>query len=409
LTKTISIILCSYLLPFALLLNGYSSGIPGVSLGSLTIGILIVICFTSSITERGGIRLPRINAGLVFLFFNLYLITLFNVIRIQKFDLSDSLISIIKLLIWLLSIIIICSQYLNKYTFVRNYLSLSFISTIYIYIQYISWEVLNVFLPNLFLFGPLRPLYDDYGAEAYYEYISSIGVMRPAGFFSEPAFYGNIIVIAIALLLYNASIGSCFQKHRIVLICFFVGGVIISTSSAGVALVIILYMVYFLQNRMRRKDYLSVLIIIVISSVLWYLIINGISIASQALSLSLEKLTDLGNRSRVGRSFSVLKSMSTLDLCLGVGAGNTFLVSDIYMNSITSLIVSYGIIGLLIFFVVGIYMYIKCNSDISRVLLILYMAKNFQSGAMFNIFGIFFVGIAILFVDYLKENKTVLI
>lgn len=366
----------SWTFPIILVLNGYSSGIGVISLGVVILSFFYLISFILLLNNK--IKVIKKDAFVViFLFFCIFFI---------KGDFSLSSINKMMKILYFYYFIMISSILLD-YSKMRKYIiNFGIIFTSYLFIQVIFWKFLNIYLPNLFL---LKPLYATYSAEAYKNYVLTMNYLRPASFFSEPAFYANYMLVAIYLEIFDKKY--CRKK----IIIFFSLGIIFSTSTAGIICLFLMYIYYF-KNKIKKN-----IIMFLILGISFTFCLEKIEIENQTYKYTKNKILNIKNSTRIGKSFKKI-DFDLKKLSFYIGEKN--IDKNIgYTNSITDLYITYGLLGIIfqIGFILSIY--IKQKEKKSKILLYIYILKCFSSGLMFNLYGILlFVGILVM---EQKENK----
>ncbi len=367
---------------FSFVLNGYASGVPGVSLGSLSFFLIIVFSLFS------GSKIKQ-NANIYIVVTLLLLLSVLGYISVGLY--ANPLISILKLVVWALMINQVCPSLFRSGEVTKWMTRFSIAAVIYLALQLVVKYILGGYLPNIFNIGILKPYEMDY---ADYERLSESFIYRPASFFSESSFCGNFLLAALLLNLESS-------KHivdRIKVLVFLSAGIIMSSSTSAIILLFIAWFVYFKKLRGSTK----MISVLIIAAVIFWIFLNPINISEGSnLAYSLDKLNNLDSSARLGRSFGYLALVDPNVLFIGVGIGNdleylkSLVHMDVlYINSLTSLVVAVGVIGTLIMFVFVLWLLFKSVSKRSRIavcLVIFYIIKAFSSGMMFSPYGILYL------------------
>lgn len=379
-------------------LNGYSSGISGISLGSFTMMIIIISGFFHF---RNRVKIyPSIKKIylllLMYVFFLLFL-SMLGILYYQSYDLKNFVLNMTKLLFWVLMIIIYTSLFFDKKIFVKYLTSFGLILTVYIIFQTILFYGLNFYLPNIYnipFLRPYEPLYADYYA------LSSGAFLRPGSLLSEPAFYGNIAILALAFELIDSS------KIRLNRVIIFSLGIVLSTSSSAIYIMVMIFLFYFLgysgkiKFKLKQTHIYVLLLMLLFIPVIIYGIYN-IELLNQiqyALETSIMKIENFSSSTRIGNSFNLIKYLDTRQMLFGVGVGNEIIyisngsfLSSIYLNSASMLVFWGGYISLSLFLTILFLLFLKNRNSLVRLLLFIYIIKGFSSGIWFNLYGILFL------------------
>lgn len=379
---------------FSFILNGYASGIPGISLGSLVFLFMIIASFIAD-----SARIKRDNS--------IYLL-IFSFLIISFLDYSaaglygNPLIGILKLIIWALMINQVCPVCFRFDSVVRWMNIFSTIIITYLIIQLVAYHGLGLYLPNIFDIGPLQPYDPDY---ADYERLSQSFVYRPASFLSESSFCGNYLLVTLLLNLERTR----NIRDNIWFLAFLSLGIILCSSTAALVLLLIAWAIYF--NRISSGLRIALVLCIVIGAI--GLLGNPIELESNtSIGYSLDKFNHLESSSRFGNSYNFLSLLQGRDAAFGVGVGNetAFLMTrtpsdHIYLNSVTSLMFSVGYAGTFIMCIFISYLFVMSRVKRSRLsfcLLLFYVVKAFGSGILFSTYGILFL--MIVYADLIYGN-----
>lgn len=390
-----------FFFPLCFILNGYATPIPGISLGMFI--LVLFTCMSLFFIDKK--RIKFIPFFIVWFFST---ITFFNVLFIAKdnVDMGNIIISLLKLIVWAISISITNYVFFDKQLIMKWMIRFSIICTVYLILQYIFYYLFSIYLPNIFNLAFLPPYSNDY---LLYNDFINYSYFRPASFFSEPAFYANFVMVTLVIIMCNESI-----QHYKVLFIFFSLGVFLSTSTAGIFLTVPLIGIFIIKNYDGFKivSYLLLFIIVCVCVVSYINLQNDSDIMNNkflaTIKYTLNKTETISDSRRVGDSFAYLNELTDSQKIIGVGFGNekSYLVTDnLYLNSITNLIVSTGYIGLFVFFAFIFYKVVKLKFIGSKYLLICYLIKCFTSGMAFSVYGILYLSI-LFYLDYEYRKES---
>jgi hypothetical protein len=385
--------LYTYSIPIILVLNGYSSGIPGLSIGGILMN-LYNLCAIIKFSRKKKIDGFGIRTTLLFLFFineSLISFAYYGIV-----NLSEVLKEFLKMATWLFGITITAKYCFDYHIFKAWYRKFCLFCTFFLFFQAISWNFLGFYLPNLFNFGFLVPLYEQYSATSYINYFSAISFGRFSSLFAEPAYYGILMVLDLIIVIFNSNSARLSTKHNRIEIFIIIMGIWLSTSTAAIIFVVFIIGVYMITSKNVDKYYILILIL----SILFFLFF--VFENSMLLSFFVEKITTLASSGRVGWSYSRLNDLSSWQFLFGVGMGNFGVVYDSsYFNQVTGLIIEFGLLGVICFFIYLVVFFFKRKTLSLFVLLVVYIAAMAQGGYLFNLYGILFFSVA----QYIKPEK----
>ncbi len=385
----------SELLPISLILNGYASGIPGVSLGSVCFIIFAIQALKLNQWKLNSVSISAIIAVFAFL-----LISLFDYIAYYQPAFGNFLIPFSKIIIWCVFIVCVAPTYFNLFCIEKWFTRIGLILTTYLIMQNIAYYGMGVYLPNIFRIGILQPYADGY---ADYEGLSGGIMIRPASLLSESSYLGNYLMLNLSLTLQRIKYRKA--KHDLLLCLFITLGIVLSSSTSAILLSVIIWFVLG-WNILKRYKLLFMSSAIAIGVVLLAVplsleMFDGKSQIDTAVFQTFDKLNHMDNNTRFGKSFELLEELSPLQSFFGVGIGNEqtfikpFIYGDFqYLNSYTAFIIGVGYFGaifLVIFFFEIFYSCLKNRNRLACTLLLIYIIKIFGSGFLFNTYGVLYM------------------
>ncbi len=389
---------------FSFVLNGYASGIPGVSLGSLLFVFFIILSFLSPHKYKCKSSIYLLLVGFLF-------ISILDYVTVGLY--GNPIIGILKLAIWGLMINRVTPSYIRFDSLQKWFNILSIVLISYLAVQIVGFYVLGIYFPNIFTFGPLQP-YDEGYAD--YSLLSESIILRPASLLSESSFLGNFLLVS---LLINLDSTKELKGKSLLFPLFLSLGVIMTTSTSAMVLLVLVWLVYF--GKLNKYIKAGILVVSVVFSI--QIIKTGIELINikdeSSLGYSIEKFNHLDTSTRFGKSYDYLVYLKGSNRVLGVGVGNetSFIAShyssnsdeDIYLNSVTGLLFSVGILGTFLFTLFIVYLFllsIKRKSRLSLCIILIYVIKAFSSGILFSTYGILFLMIVYADIVYGKHCRT---
>ena len=314
-----------------------------------------------------------------------------------------------KVYLWGISICIVNYIFFDLKNLRKWFVIIGGISTLFLFIQFLMWLIGGSEINGIISLGLLQPYHIDYsiGSGSFYT-----SFYRPSSFFSEPAFYANFILSAIVLVLVNSN--GINKKQYIFIISFFSLGILVSSSTAGIVLLFILFCLYY-KNYILKNLYSFLIGLLVFISILGVVYFNLESFdESTYLGKSIvtinRKFEVMDHSRRFGRSYDALDYLKEEQKIFGVGMGNEINIlppnSDSYMNTVTMMIFSVGVVGLGVFMIFITGLLLSAKNYVILFLFISYLAKCVNGSIGFSLYGILFLGLAIfLNCYYSKENN----
>lgn len=397
----------SFWFAFSFILNGYASGIPGLSLGSVVFIILVIY----SILHAKDCRVFGVSLFVLTLFICFSIID--YVIIPNDLDVLSILIGLSKYLIWAFMISYGSSIIFNKSELMKWMIRFSIVLFIYLIIQNISFYVFSKFLPNIIEIGPLHAYDAGYAASGLGEGF----IIRPASFLSESSFLGAYFICTLIMVLVENQVQYSSKLFRLALLFTF--AIFLSTSTSAMIMVPLIW--FFLGSSCYKHNKLFSWVVLV--GLIW-LIITIVAVFSSlgnsdnallySFFYSFDKFERLESSTRFGDSYAFLYYIPDFFKLLGVGIGNevTFLKPLVYsehyyMNSTTMLLIQVGWLGISLFVLFLLYLIklsIKYKAIGVPVLVLIYFILGFGSGVWLGTYGILFLFIACGYiVDAKKE------
>ena len=401
----------AFFFALSFILNSYSSGIDGISLGAV-IHIIYAIVSIVLISKYGlkiGKNAVQISPILLAIIFTV--ISMIDIVFLPSSETSllNSFKELGKVYLWGISICIVNYIFFDLKSLRKWFVIIGGISTLFLFIQFLMWLIGGSEINGIISLGLLQPYHIDYsiGSGSFYT-----SFYRPSSFFSEPAFYANFILSAIALVLVNSN--GINKKQYIFIISFFSLGILVSSSTAGIVLLFILFCLYY-KNYIFKNLYSFLIGLLVFTSILGVVYFNLESFdESTYLGKSIvtinRKFEVMDHSRRFGRSYDALDYLKEEQKIFGVGMGNEINIlppnSDSYMNTVTMIIFSVGVVGLGVFMIFITGLLLSAKNYVILFLFISYLAKCVNGSIGFSLYGILFLGLAIfLNCYYSKENN----
>lgn len=404
----------AFFFALSFILNSYSSGIDGISLGAVIHIIYAIVSIV--LISKYGLKIGK-NAVQISPILLAIIFTVISMIDIVFLPSSEtSLLNIFKELgkvyLWGFSICIVNYIFFDVKHLKKWFVRIGVVSTIFLFVQFLVWTISGIAINGIVDFVFLKP-YDM-------SYITNTGAFyatlyRPSSFFSEPAFYSNFIFAAMILVLVNSDEIKEQKIHYIATIIFFSAGILISASTAGVILLFFLFCLYYKNYILKNlfSFFIGVGFLLVLSCSVWLAsdyFTKDTFIGKYVVAID-QKIDVMDHSRRFGRSYDALDYLNDKQKIFGVGFGNEVNVlppnSDLYMNTVTMMIFSVGGIGLLLFVIFIMRFLISSRNYIVLFLIVTYIVKCVNGAIGFSLYGILFLGLTIFLNFYWSHaNKN---
>lgn len=387
----------SFWFAFSFILNGYASGIPGLSLGSVV--FLFLIFYT---LKYADIKRVDFSAFFVFLFF--MIISLFDyILTPNHIDVISIIMGISKYVIWA-SMLSFCASTMFDETITRDWLvKFAMVLLGYLIIQNIAFYGFSIYFPNIFDLGPLHPYAEGYADERHGENF----IIRPASFLSESSFLGCYFLCTLIMVL--NSINSSYSKSLFKISLLLTFGTLLTSSTSAIIFLPIIWILLGKGCYHYHKRFFRILSIAMLLSLLLIVsVFASFADSDNAILYSLfytfNKFDQLDSSTRFGSSYEFLNYLSYDYSFLGVGVGNEvpYLRSLVYsyhyyMNSLTTTIFQVGYLGLS-FFLLYLLILLKKSHEKKQmgafVLIGLYLVNGIGSGMWLGTYGVMYMFVA---------------
>jgi hypothetical protein len=346
------------------ILNIYSIGIVGLSVGKLL--LLLFIVYGLFIKQYSLPKFPR-NYLLYFIY--MFIIP-FLYIFTDMTSMSDILYKSIGTMFFALSFGY-AYRYLDYGCLVRIYEKSALICSVFFLIQEIFYfsggtRILGI-IPGL-------PIVNGENTNAYVDMQEAL--TRSTSFFLEPAHFAQYISMYLVIKLFA-------DRDKFVDFSSFFASIILllSRSGNGYFVLILCWSIYLLlcivKRRYLSKVFLSIIVLMALVSVA--LNFEGNEILSSVISRKEELSTNAENTSGYIRIFSgyfFYNELPSMAKIFGIGHGRLGHANALYLNGIQQILIFGWIIGLFLFsiFLFGL---MKNNSTIAKILVLVILLFHF--------------------------------
>lgn len=359
----------------------YASPVSGVPLSKFPLAFFLLVAVVMRLTEGR----PRFVAGAsapLILVAGLAFGTILASFVTDDLDSEAIVRRFALLLLWALVTLYCVPTLVNLNGLVRAVELVAVLATAYLFLQYGSVAMFGARLPNVLEFGPLRVgnlgYVDAEALQAYYQ----LFYYRPASFFAEPQYYSDYATLALVVVLFRHR-ESRFRTLATAL--FLTVGLLVSTSTTAVVMAFSVW-AFWLLGPFARNTTRAELALRTIAGVLAP--IAAVLVLSRPImqQILFEKLYNLEDSARLGRSFDLYFSLDEMGRIFGVGIGNEGTLfrgdSTMYYNSVTAVLLGCGMLGaiMLLAYWWGL---IRLPGTIPRILTIVYIILSVTGSMLY--------------------------
>lgn len=340
------------------ILNVYGTAISGLGMGDiLCVPLMIYSLFFCPKNKTTGIN--NTLALLALYYFYALVITLMNLL-LNDYAVRDAFIRLLVYLFYIVVIFAFTSKRVVNAEYAYNfYLRVTLIISCIVFIQVLAFYLFNK--NTYFLIPFLR--YNQSTLADYETYVSAYNYMyryhfRPTAVFLEPSHLALYISPCIFFILNKEQ----HTKKDFFYALLITGAVLLSTSGTGYLLVFVAWITFIFRIIKNNRIQLWILGLVALLAITVIIFVCN----SDYIPVLIFRLQSIGNGSgssinvRLLKGFNFIRKLKPLEQLFGIGCGtydsyiNThsiigkeFLYE--YMNSVSEILVSTGILGFLIF------------------------------------------------------------
>ena len=390
------------------ILRQYKSGIPGVTLAELTLGITSLLVFGKGFKISLNKALPLIYLWFIGVFLSL------NSYFFQQCIYFESVSRLIRFSFYVFLVVIATNCFQLSYA-LKILKILSIAVSIYIIGQTIVYNILGVILPFKIL---LFPLWNDIDT-GYMLNFASKYYFRPSGVFVEPGYAAQFLLPSLAFSLFGWRNEEKVDYKCVVLIFT---AMILTTSAQGIFLGMFVLGVFLMYKIRKNEKFTGVYEKLLLIALILILLVAFFSL--DYIQLAINKVTGEVRAGssfalRVYRGFAVFAQLPVIYKIVGVGHGNMgnfVLANDIitkydsakttldyadYSSGLSTVLVSYGIIGFL--FLIAMYISLVRNTKGAfRLIGMTFIIMSFVANISFSVLIVFYL--SLIYSGYTDRN-----
>lgn len=331
-----------------ILLFGHFKGIFGLPLSSVVILAICPVLTLLLINCRLKISIPCV----LLIIFMLYRTLMHNI------TVTEALYSLVNIIYVIAAI----NGKINLRAFIKTVFAVSIATTAVIIFQTVTHYLFGIHIN----FIPVGLLTDEIRAQLGRSIETGLsirgGFYRPAGFFDEPSHFTQYVAPLMIYLLFSPNINQ--EKLRTAV--FISMGVLLTTSGMGFALVAACWGGYFILkmakiNTKRMLEGLAgILAIAIIGVILFYRVEIIRELVLRIFGLS--SMTSYNAiRGRTGMGQMMVSQLSQIERIFGTGAIPND--GDLYYTGMYRIILSYGLVGFLLYESVHVAAFLKMKNE----------------------------------------------
>lgn len=378
-TKNKLIFFSSIIIALAPILSIYKIGSFPLTIADFCFVILIFISLLFSKVKKTK------HFGFIIYFMVFFVISLISIVMRGQNDIIDFIQKWLRIVTMYYIIEIFPDNEINIQIFQKTSLVAGTCVTILLIIQVIAKDLFSI---PIFPYLELKILPLNYGTTTSTHLKMSQLIAftsnnwRPSSIFLEPSHYAQFILLPFTISLFSKN-KIISHKQQIFLCVFFTIGIMISGSANGILISAFIWVIWYL-NKTNKKMNLQKIGIGLLFIIISILLLTSTDFFSKAWgrveTLNVNGGASTGNL-RLLQGLAVYENLSFPEKIFGIGFGNinaylienkitTSYLTELgneYMNGFSTVLVSGGIIGFLLFLMIWCQMFINNKDMVSRV------------------------------------------
>lgn len=328
----------------------------------------------------------------IYLFFLSLLLTVF----IPQYVFSETVIKLLKFIFYTLNIFFFSSTFFEYEYGKRLYINTSYAASLYLLAQYFAKIILNIQLPVVLPHANLAYILstsEEYNIALQRTYALQY---RPSGFFLEPAAFCQYTIYSLIFLMFIPN----KSKKENGMIFVISAAILLTYSAIGYVALVSFLIVWFIWTRKKRNFTTNVSIVLTVGLAFVWLNSRFDFWGSTAQRIATVSSTSVTTGTmRLLRGLIVFLKLPLWAKFTGIGIGNfgafvekydivTFFDGGIartseYMNAFSTILVSAGVIGLVIY-VRSMWQIYKMSNKCQRCLVIVLSLVMVSSNVFFS-------------------------
>lgn len=398
-SRLFTIFMC--LMPF---LNIYGTHmIPALRIGEVV--MLIVICYIFLFRQKINIY----NDNKFYWIAIIYIIGISFILTvvINTYSISDTTIRVFRVLFYTFLALNMSKTYFDIDIGERLYVVLSTVASLIVLIQFlilqVSGEYITFILPKMNL-STNHDTSEQYFAQIAHDLMWYGKSTRPSGVFLEPSHFCEYAIFSLVFLLFSDKI----KKNKLLMILINTIAIVISGSAIGYFGLLVIFFIWLIEQMCGNKVNAKIFILGIIGVILIVIFSVKFNLWSNAIwrLMTINSTESSTGNLRILRGFVIFSKMPFLYKIIGMGIGNfgafiekynivtyfdaTLNRTNEFMNTISVILVSGGIVGLCLYIFAIFNIFRKANR-IQRVffwvLMVFLLTSNnfYKESYMFTI------------------------
>jgi hypothetical protein len=369
------------------ILGIYSTQVPGVTIADSFLLILYPILLLSifNINKRISktINFP-ILIYIAFIIFHLFL-----TLTISNIDTGDVLLRTLRYVFYLSTLALFTKTFFDI-RYAKNVLKCcSIFASLYLMLQFVLYDLWGYYLPGAL---PIFKLQVDTINEIYARYLQGYYI-RVHSIFAEPSHFAIYVLLYLAINL-NETKNKALEFIPAILVSI---AILLSQSSTGIIITIFIWFKWYfrrvsIKEIKRRKVTFILLTIFLIPIVFGLLIQTPFFKVFLSRTFSGEGLGEAARR-RLG-NYEVLSQIYN-KFSFSFISGKGMIPLQIYFPGIARLLLYFGLIGLLLFVVLYLRVYIRSNK-VQKEILLIFFILNIGTEILFGNFILLYMSFALV-------------
>lgn len=359
---------------------------------SLDMGEVLVLLFIPYFLINLKLFTIRKRFTLIYIFiFYSFIISLLMCFKLNG-NMSDPMIRIIRDFFYYFIILFLGYHFFDMVTFKKAIIVFCVLLSGFVIMQVLVYTLTGYLLPGFILNASIND--GGYnGAQLYANYINYAniaGYLKPNGFLCEPAHCAQCFFVSLILLLNGHKV-----ENRDIKIALFISlGMILTMSTSAILYLIVSWSVWFFREGKRniiKIILLSILLIFIVIFALKKGELDNFLIVLQRFTNTISgKAITNSSQLRMIKGFTVFLALPLTLQIFGIGFGNYAnaisllnnyginMLNNEYMNTVSYILVSSGIIGFLLisFFLIIIFFN---NNELGRITIVALIIMSFGS------------------------------
>ena len=278
-----------------------------------------------------------------------------------SFEIGNQIIYWMRYILYYFVLIYGIKKYYSVEIGCKVYEIASIISTIFLIIQYLAYIFMNRII--LGQFGSLA-LTDLKQHKQFYDTYAAYNLFRPESFFSEPSHYATFICGFLLICSMRK-----INKKNILIMAFCSLGILLSGSTTGLCGAVFVW-AFFSLRLMKQKNSIVYLLPIIVIAVVVFLFV------SQTVSFQIMMQRTFNSRDAIKSRFDWVDSLhilrSPLTWMFGYGSSSDVIELTGWIPGWAIILVQYGIIGIFLFILSYILLFMHSNKT-GKIILVYFM------------------------------------